>query len=106
MTTYTVHARPWEHGWELHIDGVGVTQSEGLDDAEDTVRDYIALDLDVPPSSFDVKLETEVPGEPPYDDPALRAIWQITELPEGVRRGMIAYVENWRRQDEPGRESA
>ncbi len=24
---YTVNAKRWEHGWELHIDGIGVTQS-------------------------------------------------------------------------------
>ena len=27
VTTYTVTARQWEHDRELHIDGVGVTQS-------------------------------------------------------------------------------
>lgn len=44
METYKVTAKPWAHGWELHIEGVGVTQVEQLDDAETTVRDYIALD--------------------------------------------------------------
>jgi hypothetical protein len=39
--TYTVLARRWKHGWELHIDGVGVTQSRTLDTAEQMVRDYI-----------------------------------------------------------------
>ena len=41
--TYEVHARRWARGWELHIDGVGVTQSRSLSDAEGMVRDYIAL---------------------------------------------------------------
>ena len=41
MSTYSVHARRWAHGWELHIDGVGVTQSRNLDGAEQMVRDYI-----------------------------------------------------------------
>lgn len=41
MTTYTVTAKRWEHGWELHIDGVGVTQSRTLDSADRMVRDYI-----------------------------------------------------------------
>jgi Homeodomain-like domain len=36
-----VRARRWKHGWELHIDGVGVTQSRTLDTAEQMVRDYI-----------------------------------------------------------------
>ncbi len=30
MSAYTVHAKPWAHGWELHIEGVGVTQSRNL----------------------------------------------------------------------------
>ena len=38
---YNVTARRWKHGWELHIDGVGVTQSRTLDTAEQMVRDYI-----------------------------------------------------------------
>jgi hypothetical protein len=41
MTTYTVRAKHWEHGWELHISDVGVTQSRTLDGADQTVRDYI-----------------------------------------------------------------
>ena len=57
--SYTVRAKRWEHGWELHIAGVGVTQSHGLDDAEMMVRDYIALDLDVPADSFDVVITPE-----------------------------------------------
>src|SRR5450432_4217095 len=39
--TYHVTAKRWKHGWELHIDGVGVTQSRTLDTAEQMVRDYI-----------------------------------------------------------------
>ena len=41
MTTYVVRAKRWAHGWELHIDGVGVTQSRTLDGAEQMVRDYV-----------------------------------------------------------------
>jgi DNA-directed RNA polymerase specialized sigma subunit len=40
-TTYNVTAKRWKHGWELHINGVGVTQSRTLDTAEQMVRDYI-----------------------------------------------------------------
>ena len=42
--TYTVTAMRWKHGWELHIDGIGVTQSRSLADAESMVRDYLAID--------------------------------------------------------------
>ena len=41
MTTYNVTARHWKHGWELHIEGVGVTQSRNLAEAETMVRDYL-----------------------------------------------------------------
>jgi DNA-directed RNA polymerase specialized sigma24 family protein len=41
VSTYTVRAKRWKHGWELHVDGVGVTQSRNLDGAEQMVRDYI-----------------------------------------------------------------
>lgn len=41
MTTYNVTAKHWKRGWELHIEGVGVTQSKTLAEAETMVRDYI-----------------------------------------------------------------
>jgi CRP-like cAMP-binding protein len=59
-TTYTVHAKRWARGWELHIEGVGVTQSRALNDAEAMVRDYISLDTGTTPDSFAVKIIPEV----------------------------------------------
>ncbi|MEX0835052.1 MAG: hypothetical protein WD010_03105 [Nitriliruptor sp.] len=47
MTVYDVVAKRWEHGWELRIDGVGVTQSRTLARAERTVRDYLETLLGV-----------------------------------------------------------
>jgi hypothetical protein len=58
-TTYTVHAQRWKLGWELRIDGIGVTQSRTLNDAEAMVRDYIALDTGAAPDSFNVELLPE-----------------------------------------------
>lgn len=58
--TYEVLARRWAKGWELHIDGVGVTQSRTLTYAEDMVRDYIALDLGIEPDSFEVRITPEI----------------------------------------------
>lgn len=60
MKTYTVRAKRWARGWELHIDGIGVTQARNLGEAEGMVRDYIALDLGVPADSFDVVIATEI----------------------------------------------
>lgn len=39
--TYTVAAKKWTGGWELHIEGVGVTQCRTLDSAERQAQDYI-----------------------------------------------------------------
>jgi hypothetical protein len=41
VRTYQVTAKRWEWGWELHIDGVGVTQSATLASARRMVRDYM-----------------------------------------------------------------
>jgi hypothetical protein len=60
VKTYSVRAKRSEHGWELHIDGLGVTQSDDLDDAEMMMRDYISLDLGVPPDSFAVEIKPEL----------------------------------------------
>ncbi|MGJ9411339.1 sigma factor-like helix-turn-helix DNA-binding protein [Aeromicrobium sp. CF4.19] len=39
--SYRVEARRWAEGWELHIDGEGVTQVRTLDKARDQVRSYL-----------------------------------------------------------------
>jgi hypothetical protein len=63
VTTYDVTAKRWAHGWELHIEGVGVTQSRTLASAEDMVCDYIALTLDLDDSdSFDVRITPVLDG--------------------------------------------
>jgi hypothetical protein len=56
---YRVTTVPWQHGLELHIDGVGVTQThdgnpEGT--VEAMARDYIAAMLGVEPDSFDLAI--------------------------------------------------
>ena len=60
--TYRVTAHPWTHGWELRIDGVGVTQSDTLETAEQAVRDYLAVDLGGRPEDYDVTV-TSAPEE-------------------------------------------
>lgn len=63
MSTYDVTAKRWAHGWELHIDGVGVTQSRTLAGAVRMVRDYLALDLGGEPESYDVAITPELDGD-------------------------------------------
>ena len=63
MTVYMVRAVRWERGWELHIEGVGVTQSHGLNDAERMVRDYLRLDFGAEAAEgAEVKIVPEVGG--------------------------------------------
>lgn len=60
--TYSVRAKRWEHGWELHIEGVGVTQSRSLWDAEMMARDLISRRGGVAADSFAVAITPEIGG--------------------------------------------
>jgi predicted XRE-type DNA-binding protein len=60
VITYTVRAKPWAHGWELHIDRCGATQSRTLHGAEKMVRDYLALETGEPPGSFDIQIIPDI----------------------------------------------
>jgi hypothetical protein len=62
MTTYVVRAKRWAHGWELHIDGVGVTQSRMLGGAEQMVRDYVETLTDRDVSDATVVIEPDLGG--------------------------------------------
>lgn len=60
MTRYDVTARHWKHGWELHIDRVGVTQSRNLAEAQTVVRDYVESLTGADASDAVVVIRTEV----------------------------------------------
>ncbi len=62
VKTYDVRAKRWEHGWELHIADVGVTQSRSLWDAEMMARDLISRRVGVPADSFSVAITPEIGG--------------------------------------------
>jgi hypothetical protein len=62
VKTYTVTAKRWKHGWELHIDKVGVTQSRTLGAADQMVRDYIETLLDIDASDAEVVIVPELGG--------------------------------------------
>ena len=62
MKNYQVRAKRWEHGWELHIDGVGVTQSRTLWDAEEMARDLVGRREDLPEDAFTVTITPEIGG--------------------------------------------
>ncbi len=83
MTTYAVHAKRWKHGWELHIEGVGVTQSRNLDGAEQMVRDYIETLTDHDTGDDAVIIHPEVGGG--LDQAVIAAREAIAEAEQALR---------------------
>lgn len=61
--SYTVTAKRWKGGWELHINGEGVTQARTLASAEQAVRDYIATLHDLDEVTDDVVIVPELDRE-------------------------------------------
>lgn len=59
---YLVRAVRWEHGWELHIPGAGVTQSRSLSGADQQVRDYLETLYDADASAVDLNIFPELDG--------------------------------------------
>jgi hypothetical protein len=43
MALYQVTAKRWEHGWELHVADVGITQAKRLAEAEQMAAEYVSL---------------------------------------------------------------
>ena len=102
MKTYQVRAKRWTHGWELQIDGVGVTQSRSLREADTMARDYIARDLGLSETSFEVNITPEVGGGldertraareavKAADDAQRRAAAQSREVARGLREAGLS----------------
>lgn len=58
---YVVRAKRWAEGWELYIDGLGVTQSRTLATAERQVRDYLeTLGIDASTARMNLKYDLPV----------------------------------------------
>jgi predicted XRE-type DNA-binding protein len=87
--TYKVTAKRWGLGWELHIEGLGVTQSRTLLSAKDMAREYIALELDLASTDdIDVQITPELDGNLATEVEAARhAVRQAEE----VQRDAAAY---------------
>ena len=95
MSTYTVRAKRWKHGWELHIDGAGVTQSRNLDGAEQMVRDYIETLTDHDTADDAVVIHPEVGSEL---DQAADAPREAIAEPEQALRAAAARSRHVARQ--------
>lgn len=64
VNDYKVRAKRAGKYWELHIDGVGVTQARTLSgDADAMIRDYVAMMAEVPADDVTYDLAIEVGGE-------------------------------------------
>ena len=62
MSTYQVIAKRWEHGWELHVPGVGVTQTRLLAHAEQQARDLVETMTDTDASDATVDVHVDLDG--------------------------------------------
>ncbi len=82
MNTYIAHARKWDGGWELHIDGVGVTQSRTLRDAERMVRSYVSMDTGEDRDSFVVEILPDLAGL----ETQVRQVRETTARAEAAQR--------------------
>src|SRR5664279_3808529 len=96
--TYTVDAKRWEHGWELHVEGVGVTQSKSLHSAASVGREYISLAEDISDeSTIDVEIRPQIDNAPGQEVIAARKA--VQEL--GERQREVAALS--RRRQGPSR---
>lgn len=85
--TYHVTAKRWSLGWELHVEGVGVTQSSSLATAPKMAREYIVSMLDLPDEDMD-RIEVSIV---PELDPALASETEAAK--EATRRAEQARDE-------------
>ncbi len=58
--TYTAKAKRWEHGWEIHVEGVGVTQVRLLEQAIPQARDLIETMLDLRVDESEIELDFQI----------------------------------------------
>ncbi|HLR58476.1 MAG TPA: hypothetical protein VK098_09890 [Beutenbergiaceae bacterium] len=54
---FTATAKKWRKGWEVRIDGVGVTQARHLSEAKERASDYIWSLLGEEAPSIDLSID-------------------------------------------------
>ena len=93
--TYRATAIRWEHGWELHVDGVGVTQCVTLDRADRQVRDLVCTMLDLQECDGDVVVVHDIDGLTPriqHMRELARRVADLTAEAEQSRRDVMAMM--------------
>lgn len=83
MALYEVHARKWENGWELRIEGLALTWSPTLADAEARAREHICTTLQVEESAVHIDLLPRVSDE--LDQLALETKRAVHNADEAMR---------------------
>jgi hypothetical protein len=96
-TTYSVTAKRCKKGWELHIDGVGVTQARRLSEADPMARDLIARREEVPEESFALVFTYEVSEELDAEVKAARAaVADLSQVQEATAKKSRAVAKDLR----------
>ena len=71
--TYVAKAKRWEHGWEIHVEGVGVTQVRLLEQAKSQACDLIETMLDRRVTESEIELNFEI-------GPLVEEIYEVKKL--------------------------
>jgi hypothetical protein len=93
---YRVTARRWEHGWELHVNGVGVTQCGPLADAERMALDYLATELGGEPDDYSVDIHHDLGGVEAEVADARRKMTEAQTAMDSAAEGMRTVVRRLR----------
>ena len=62
VSAYNVQAVKWEHGWELHVEDVGVTQCRTLATAAQHACDFVATMFDIDADDAEIHLSVAIGG--------------------------------------------
>jgi DNA-directed RNA polymerase specialized sigma24 family protein len=99
-------AQRWEHGWELRVDGVGVTQCGPLADAERMALDYLATELGGEPEDYSVDIYHDLGGLEMDVAVARRKMSEAQVAIDSAAEGMRAVVRRLRAEGISVRDTA
>lgn len=95
MNSYTVQAKRWARGWELHIydvdlHAVGVTQSRTIREADRMVRSYVAMLRDEDPRDIALIIR------PMLDDSIAAEVEQARNATRAAEQAQEDAAARWR----------
>lgn len=80
---YNVTAKRWARGWELHVEGVGVTQCHRLPQARAMAADYVLAKTERPTAPEDINLAVQLGGD---EDAAVAGVRNATRAAAEAQR--------------------